>query len=80
MHGEMIALSNGLPRSVVDGAGVIETFFNVGREAGASEGHAHLLGYGDEKVFEDFEFDWIKTHRRPSIFYFLSCEVAGVWR
>src|SRR5271154_3261543 len=67
MHGKMVALRNGLPGGVVDGAGVVEALFDVGREAGATKGHSHLFGYGDEEVFEYFEFDWIKTHRSPSI-------------
>src|SRR5271156_1068293 len=62
----MIALGDGLTGCVVDGAGVVEPLFNVGREAGAAEGDSHLFCDGDEEIFEDFEFDRIKTHRLPS--------------
>src|ERR1700733_3307174 len=65
MHGEMIALCDGLTRGVVDGAGVVEALFNVWREAGAAEGNSHLFCDGDEEIFEDFEFDRIETHRLP---------------
>ncbi len=67
MHGEVVTLGDGLTGGVVDGAGVVEALFDVGREAGAAKGYSHLLGDGDEEVFEYFEFDWIKTHRSPSI-------------
>ena len=42
---------------VEEGAGEVLAFLHVGGVAGALEGHAHLLGDGDEHVLEDFEAD-----------------------
>src|SRR5271167_2692333 len=62
VHEQMIALRDGLTGCVVNGARVVEALFDIWRETGAAEGHSHLLGDGDEEIFEDFEFDWIETH------------------
>src|SRR5271170_4358901 len=67
MHRQVVALCDGLACGVVDGARVVEALLDVWRKAGAAESHSHLLGDGDEEIFEYFEFDWIETHCSPSI-------------
>ena len=61
MHGHVIALRDGMAMFIVDGAGVVQPLLDVGREAGPAECNSHLLRDGDEDVFEDLEFDGIKS-------------------
>ena len=53
VHGDVSGLGHHLTLGVEQGAGEVEPLLHVGREAGAGQGHAHLIGYGDEKVAED---------------------------
>jgi len=71
MHRHVIALRNRLAVGVVDGAGVVEPLFDIGREPGAAQRDAHLLGDGEVDVLEDLKVDWISgmyAHRSHSPF------------
>ena len=59
VHRHVVALRDRLAVGVVDGARVVEPLLDVGREAGAAQRDAHLLGDGDEQVLEDLELDGI---------------------
>jgi hypothetical protein len=51
----MIAHGHGLGRGIINRAGVIAAFFDIGRESGLAQHHAHLFGDGDEDIAEEFE-------------------------
>src|SRR5579859_1056456 len=59
MHWHVIALRDDLSALVINCAGVVQTFFDVGRETGAAERNPHLLCDGKKEVLEYLEFDWI---------------------
>ena len=62
MHGHVVAHGYGLGSGIVDGAGVVAAFLDVGREGGLAQHDAHFVRDGDEDVAEDFEFDGIGFH------------------
>ena len=61
VHGQVVALRDGVAFAVVEGAGVVQAFLDVRAEAGAAERHAHLFRNGNEDGLEDFEFDGIEN-------------------
>ena len=63
VHRHVVAHGDDLACGIEDGAGVVAALFDVGREGGAAQGGAHLLGNGVVEVLEDFEFDGIAHER-----------------
>ena len=46
--------------AVENGAGIIAPLFDIGRERGAAQGGAHLLGNGMHGTLEDGEVYWVR--------------------
>ena len=57
MDGHVIAHSNDLPAAIEYRAGVIPSFFDVGRKCRPAQRGAHFLGDGVIEVLEDLSFD-----------------------
>ena len=55
VDGDVGGLGDHVAVGVKEGAGVVLALLDVGGEAGAAEGDAHLLGHGGEEVLEDLE-------------------------
>ncbi len=55
MHGHVVAHGEDFAGGVVDRAGIIAAFFDVGGKSGAAEGRAHFFGDGVKNIFKDFE-------------------------
>ena len=55
VDGDVGGLRDHVAVGVKEGAGVVLALLDVGGEAGAAEGDAHLLGDGGEEVLEDLE-------------------------
>ena len=62
MHGLVRGLGHHFGGGVEQGAGKILPFFHIGGVAGALQGNAHLLGYGDEHILEHFQADGVNGH------------------
>ena len=78
MHGHMVAHGDDTRPAVEDCAGVVAAFFDVGRERGAAQGCAHLLGDGVDGALEDGEFDWIDDGvRGHGVWSCKSWEISG---
>ena len=57
MHGHVVAHGDDSSLPVEDCAGVVAALLYVGRERGAAQGSAHLLGDGMNGAVKDSEFD-----------------------
>ena len=59
-------LGDHLPIGEEAGTREITPFLDVGTIGRPPQGSAHLLGYGDKEVLEDFERDWVHLDRLSS--------------
>jgi hypothetical protein len=62
MHRDMRGLSDHSRLGVEDGAAKVEALFDVGAEAGALQGHAHIFGNRREQILKDFEGNGVYGH------------------
>ena len=62
VYGLVGGLGDHFGGGVEEGAGEVLALFHIGGVAGALEGDAHLLGYGDEHIFEYFQADGVDGH------------------
>src|SRR5947207_1215888 len=75
MHRDMRRLRQQVRVLVKQGAGEVAALFDVGRERGALERNAHLLGGGFQETAHELEFDGVDCYR--SHFHALSCSSIG---
>ncbi len=69
MHRHVIAHGDHPRLAIEDGAGIVAPLLDVGRERGAPQGRAHLLGDGMHRALKDRQFYRIgsgKGHARSS--------------
>jgi hypothetical protein len=59
VDGDVGGLGDHVPGGIEDGARKIQAFLDVWGIARAPEQRPHLFRDGGEKVFEDFESDWV---------------------
>src|SRR5690348_718538 len=62
MHRHVVAHGDDLALAIKNGAGIVATFLDVGRERRTPERRAHLLSDGMVEVLEDFQFHRIAAH------------------
>ena len=62
VDGDVGGLGDHVAVGVKEGAGEVLALLDVGGEAGAAEGDAHLLGHGGEEVLEDLEGYGVDGH------------------
>ena len=69
MHGHVVAHGNHARLAIEDGAGVVAALLDIGRERGAAQGSAHLLGNGMHGALKDRQLNRIgcpRHHARSS--------------
>ena len=66
VDGDVGRLRDHVALGVKEGAGVVLALLDVGGEAGAAKGDAHLLGDGGEEVLEDLEGYGVYGHFLPA--------------
>ena len=62
VDGDVGGLGDHVAVGVKEGAGEVLALLDVGGEAGAAEGDAHLLGHGGEEVLEDLKGYGVDGH------------------
>jgi hypothetical protein len=59
----MIAHGDNFARAIKHGAGIVATFFNVGRKRRAAQCRAHFFRNGMKQTFKDFQFNRVAHGR-----------------